>query len=399
MSTSKKLRGLLALTVALGAGSLFAQALTVVEFYNKTLDAYFITGRVPEQQSLDAQADFSRTGMTFDAIAAAGTTTSTTRICRFYINLSSPVTSTHFYGREGVDCEQIQAQNVSGFSYEGFDFAVGQPQGGLCPTGTKTVYRGFRKAAGGKTANHRYTTSPETYSAARGQGYLGEDAAFCATSSTDVTPTVDSAQKCGTFYYPALRISYQSINSEGTPDSFQRFLNSSATNFNGHPDAIAVVTRFTSAPTFSNMIIDGVTAWSSLGTTTIDSDGLNDVYYSVPTVYPRAYATGQVVAINRLLTYSRSNSFGAVTQTGMTSYVGKESVTVPLGTYPSACKFVTDLVTSYPGTGQTITNKSTNWVADGLGIVKTVSDVQTASTTSPTVRVTTTTEAAFVQPL
>ncbi len=385
--------------LAFGAASAFAQAVTVVEFYNRALDAYFITGRVAEQQSLDAQADFRRTGMTFDANAAAGATTNTTRICRFYINLASPFTSSHFYGREGVDCDQILAQNPAGFSYEGYDFAVAQPQGGVCPTGTKTVYRGFRPAANGKTPNHRYTTSPETYNVARSQGYVGEDAAFCATSSTDVTPTVDSTQKCGTFYYPALRISYQSINSEGTPGSFQRFLNSSPTNFNGRLDAVAVVERFTSAPTFSTMILDGATTWSVLGTTTIDSDGLNEVYYTAPTVYPREFAIGQAVNFSRQLTYSRPNSFGSVTQVGKRTYMGKESVTVPLGTYSNACKFTTELLTTYPGTGQTITELSTTWVADALGIVKTFTDVKTTSPSSPTFEATTTTEATFVQPL
>ena len=61
--TSKKIRLFLVLLVALLSGSAFAQQVTVVEFYNKTLDAYFITGRLTEQQTLDAQLDFRRTGM------------------------------------------------------------------------------------------------------------------------------------------------------------------------------------------------------------------------------------------------------------------------------------------------------------------------------------------------
>ncbi len=399
MSIRKNLRGLLGLSLALVTGSAFAQAVAVVEFYNKTLDAYFITGRSAEQQALDARSDFLRTGMTFDAIAAAASTPSTTRVCRFYINLPSPPTSTHFYGREGVDCAQIQAQNLAGFTYEDFDFAVAQPEGGVCPTGTKTVYRGFRAATGGKTPNHRYTTSPETYVIAQSQGYVGESVAFCATSSTDVTPTAVSDQKCGTFYYPGLRISYQSINTEGTPGSFQRFLSTDTTTFNGYSGATSVVERFASSPTISNMIIDGPTTWSTLGSSSIDENGLDDVYYSAPTVYPRDFNVGQVVEINRQLTYSRANSFGAVTQTGKTTFIGKEGVTVPTGTYSSACKFVTEVTTTYAGTGRTSTNVTTNWVANALGIVKTISDLQTTSPTAPTAQVTTTTEAAFVQPL
>ena len=384
--------------LALASGSAFAQSVTVVEFYNKTLDAYFITGRLAEQQSLDALSDFRRTGMSFDAVTAAASTAATKRICRFYISLTTPPTSTHFYGREGTDCESIQAQSPSGFTYEGFDFAVAEPIGGVCPTGTKSVYRGFRAATGGKTPNHRYTTSPETYNAAQSAGYLAEKAVFCASKATDVVPTVESAQKCGTFYYPGLRVTYQSLSSSGTPSGFQRFLNDANSTFNGRTDATAVVERFASGTKFT-MIVDGAATWTVLGASGTDEDPLSEIYYSNPTVYPRDYALGQSIAINRVVTYSRPNNLGSVTQTGNVTFVGKEAVTVPLGTYNSACKFVTKLVTAFGGTGQTTTTLGTYWVADAFGIVKTISDTATESQSSPTVHVTTTTEATFSQPL
>ncbi len=395
----KNIRGLLIFTLALASGSAFAQSVTVVEFYNRTLDAYFITGRLPEQQSLDALSDFRRTGMSFEAVAAAASTPATKRICRFYISLTTPPTSTHFYGREGTDCESIQAQNPSGFTYEGFDFAVAEPTGGVCPTGTTTVYRGFRAATAGKTPNHRYTTSPETYNAAQSAGYLAEKAVFCAARATDIVPTVESAQKCGTFYYPGLRVTYQSLNSSGTPGSFQRFVNNANSTFNGRTDATAVVERYASDPSQFTMIVDGAATWTVLGASGTDADGFGEIYYSNPTVYPRDYAAGQTVAINRVVTYSRANNLGTVTQTGKVTFVGKEAVTVPLGTYSSACKFVTQLVTAYGGTGQTVTTVTTSWVADALGVVRTISDTATESASSPTVHVTTTTEATFVQPL
>ena len=76
--------------------SVWAQSVTVTEYYNKPLDAYFITGRANEQQTLDATTDFQRTGMTFQAVAASAATSATTRICRFYISIASPFTSSHF---------------------------------------------------------------------------------------------------------------------------------------------------------------------------------------------------------------------------------------------------------------------------------------------------------------
>ena len=111
-----------------------AQSVTVVEYYNRALDAYFMTGRSNEQTQLDAlPADFSRTGMQFTASSAAAATASQVRICRFYINIASPLVSSHFYGREGIDCEALRAQNPPGFSYEDFDFAVASPEAsGIC---------------------------------------------------------------------------------------------------------------------------------------------------------------------------------------------------------------------------------------------------------------------------
>ena len=67
-----------------------AQSLTVIEYYNKTLDAHFITGRANEQTALDGAADFQRTGMTFQATAAANAPANLAKICRFYISLTSP---------------------------------------------------------------------------------------------------------------------------------------------------------------------------------------------------------------------------------------------------------------------------------------------------------------------
>ncbi len=395
MSTSNYLRRLLVLACALSASTVFAQAVTAVEFYNKTLDAYFITGRVTEQLLLDGRTDFQRTGMTFEAVSAPDLTTNTQRICRFYISLDSPPTNSHFYGREGVDCEQLSAQNLAGFRYEGFDFAVARPQGGLCPAGLKAVYRAFRPALGGKTPNHRYMTSLDTYYAAQGQGYVGENAAFCVTGSTDVARIQDY---CGTFYYPGRQISYQTFNSEGLNDTFFTLLNPVTTTFNGYVDVKALIERFQNAPTKMQMIIDSANFWSEIGSSTIEDTGLSEIYYSTPTVFPRNMSVGDFVNIDRQLRYSRPNTLGSVTQVGKVTYIGRENVAAPLGTFPSACKFSTVLVTTYSGSGQTVTRLSTDWVVNAIGIVRNVSAVKTESPNSPTFQITSTTGADYVQP-
>ena len=176
-----------------------ATAVSVVEYYNATLDAYFITGRAAEQAALDAlPADFHRTGMQFAATAASVTVgAGDVRICRFYVSVPAPVsafTNSHFYGREGSDCELILGLKPAGFTYEGFDFTVTESlvpgASGLpaqCPAQSPTrIYRAFRPGANGRTGNHRYVASSTTYEAMIAAGWAGEGVAFCVATATDV---------------------------------------------------------------------------------------------------------------------------------------------------------------------------------------------------------------------
>ena len=175
------------------------ETLIVVEYYVKTLDAYFITGRTNEQQILDRTGDISRTGVTFQAINAVNANPDLTKICRFYVNRTNPFVSSHFYCRQGKDCESILAVEPPGFSYEGLDFAVQpltpeQNSAGviteICPAGFSAVRRSFRplNTSTGKTSNHRYTMSAATSARAAAAGYVSEGIQFCVNFFTDVRP-------------------------------------------------------------------------------------------------------------------------------------------------------------------------------------------------------------------
>jgi len=171
--------------------SFAAETVSVVEFYNRDLDSYFISGRRDEQQMLDGIAAFSRTGAAFVANPASEPATAQIRVCRFYISLAAPYTSTHFYGREGIDCNALIASPPAGFSYEGYDFAVAQPDAtAQCPANARfPVWRAFRAGnqnGNGKTANHRYLTSNDRYQQMVASGWTGEGIAFCATAIRDV---------------------------------------------------------------------------------------------------------------------------------------------------------------------------------------------------------------------
>ncbi len=206
ISIAKKslLRTSLALVLWLIHAAAVAQSVTVVEYYNRALDAYFMTGRTNEQTLLDGlPADFSRTGMEFTAAVAAAAVAPQVRVCRFYINTVAPFNNSHFYGREGVDCEAIRAQNIVGFNYEDFDFAVAQPDtAGACPVSTPVrIYRSFRPGTGSaagstsRTANHRYSTSQASYDGLTAAGFTPENAVFCVASAKDATDAPASSFK------------------------------------------------------------------------------------------------------------------------------------------------------------------------------------------------------------
>ena len=170
--------------------SAVAHAVTVIEYYNAALDAYFITGRTNEQTLLDTAAGFRRTGVSFQTADTTASSTSLSRICRFYISVANPFTSSHFYGKEGSDCEGIRAQNVPGFSWEGYDFATVKPDANnVCPAGNAPLFRGFRVGVNGKTSNHRYYPSRAACEAGAAEGYVCEGQTFCGGSGVSQPPS------------------------------------------------------------------------------------------------------------------------------------------------------------------------------------------------------------------
>ena len=184
------------------ASSALASAVTVVEYYNTALDAYFITGRANEQALLDGSSGFRRTGMSFQATDATVGSVTLSRICRFYISVANPFTSSHFYGKEGSDCEGIRAQNVPGFSWEGYDFATVKPDANnVCPVGNAPLFRGFRAGVNGKTSNHRYYPSLALCEAGAADGYVCEGQTFCGGAGVSQPPASGTAVRTyrGTF--------------------------------------------------------------------------------------------------------------------------------------------------------------------------------------------------------
>ncbi|MEO8754142.1 MAG: hypothetical protein ABI624_15845 [Casimicrobiaceae bacterium] len=127
---------------------------SVVEFYNRALDHYFISFNAQEIVDLDAgvHRGWRRTGLAFNAYAPARAATSP--VCRFYI--PPQLGDSHFFGRGTVECNATAAKNPA-FSYESpevMDMLL--PTNGTCVANTVPVYRVFSNRP---DANHRYTVS------------------------------------------------------------------------------------------------------------------------------------------------------------------------------------------------------------------------------------------------
>ena len=180
----------LGLGISLSASASAQTLVTVTEYYNKTVAAYFLTGRPAEQAALDGTPAFQRTGMTFQAVDAANAGTALATVCRYRIlvNAASGVNS-HFYGLK-PDCDFIAASVLPNFFNEGLDFAITKPSlAGVCPASAPVaVYRTLRTGTTIDTPNHRYTVSAASYADMQRQGGTGEGVVFCVNSATDATP-------------------------------------------------------------------------------------------------------------------------------------------------------------------------------------------------------------------
>jgi carboxyl-terminal processing protease len=166
---------------------------TVVEYYNSVISAYFITARTNEQNGLDTLADFKRTGATFSALSPAGVVPAgTPLICRYDVKLPPTNYSSHFYGLPS-ECAAIKTLQLANFIDEGLDFAVKIPStAGVCPVDAPvSIRRVFRPETPVNAANHRYVTSLAAYESMLAIGWNGEGVVYCATGATNETPRID----------------------------------------------------------------------------------------------------------------------------------------------------------------------------------------------------------------
>jgi hypothetical protein len=148
-----------------------ATRVRVVDYYNATLDHWFISSLPADIAALDTGAlkGWARTGFGFDAWDGAAPGTSP--VCRFY--LPPAAGDSHFYSASVAECAAVRARFPT-FVAEApdvFHVALPDTTTGACPAGTIPVYRLWNARA---DSNHRYTTDPAVKAQMVARGYVAE---------------------------------------------------------------------------------------------------------------------------------------------------------------------------------------------------------------------------------
>jgi hypothetical protein len=142
----------------------------VIEFYNATLDHYFITWTPAEIANLDAgntPTRWTRTGYSFKAFSAGQAGASD--VCRYYIPPADG--SSHFFGRGPAECS-ASLQAHPDFVVESQNYMqIYLPTNGVCPPNSVAIHRLFDNRA---DANHRYTADSSVLAQMIARGWVAE---------------------------------------------------------------------------------------------------------------------------------------------------------------------------------------------------------------------------------
>ena len=148
----------------------------IVEYYNATLDHYFISDLAADIDALDSGriAGWKRTGQTFQVWPANNGFQNA--VCRFYIPAEHG--NSHFFSAFASECNTVAARvhtdpNYSGYVLETSEaFFVSTPfEDGSCAYMWVPVYRLWNQRA---DSNHRYTTDPAIKAQMIARGYVAE---------------------------------------------------------------------------------------------------------------------------------------------------------------------------------------------------------------------------------
>jgi predicted dienelactone hydrolase len=149
-----------------------------IEYYNASLDHYFMTAEPAEAAMLDQGIivpGWRRTGEVFKVYArdsAEGLPA-----CRFF-GTPGVGPNSHFFTILDYECAAVKNNPL--WMFEGIAFRVEMPDSaGQCAADRVPVVRMYNNGKGGQ-ANHRYLTSHSEIREMLGEGWIVEGAVFCA---------------------------------------------------------------------------------------------------------------------------------------------------------------------------------------------------------------------------
>ncbi len=149
----------------------------VVEFYNDSLNHYFITAEPAEEAMLDAGVivpGWQRTGFNFKARPAGDPRG--LAACRFF-GTPGIGPNSHFYTIDIAECAKVKMNPL--WTYEGIGFNSDVPVADTCTPDRVPVVRLYNNGMDGQ-ASHRYVTSHSEVRELTQRGWIVEGNVFCA---------------------------------------------------------------------------------------------------------------------------------------------------------------------------------------------------------------------------
>ena len=393
-------RSALVIVVAIiaNAFSTWAQAetaVTVVEYYNATLDHYFITADSAEIAFLDGGGlggAWRRTGEAFQGWDANDGPSNSVQVCRFFGTDRYRADGTrigpnsHFYTADSAECAYVRTawQSLANdglmypaWTFESHSFRVIPPVSGVGPLGTTPLYRAYNNGARGDP-NHRYSTNLALLQAMPGwivegvvmslpgvSGGGGADSLACMTPVPGHSSVLQDFALGVTQRYSVTGASYGPLVHVTTETTV------------GKVEVERLYSFIVPAPGFMTIAFGFYKTTLTGGGATIVSELYDGQQLTLPMVPGDTQAGSQAVSGNYTATgfgYSCSSPITGTISWAWT-YVGIESVTVPAGTF-AACRFEyfrseqlnTTCPPGYASGGAT--DRGTYWFVADIGIVK-----------------------------
>ena len=158
-----------------GGGAPPGEVVDTIEYYNASLDHYFITAFPEEAAALDTGVPpgWTRTGYTFHSWKSG--TGPGNEACRFF-GTPGRGPNSHFYTINTAECDKVKA-NLD-WTFEAFAFRAIEPLATGCAAPYTAVTRLYNNGMGGQ-ANHRYLIDPAAIDATVARGWSIEGPVFC----------------------------------------------------------------------------------------------------------------------------------------------------------------------------------------------------------------------------